>query len=372
MFNRRLMEQNQRLLSLDALRGFNMMFIVGIAELICKICIAVTGNDAFWLAVQMHHVSWEGLHHHDTIFPLFLFMAGVSFPFSYAKQLSKGASRGRIYRKIITRGIILVFLGLVYNGFFKLKFDSLRFYSVLALIGMSWMFAALLYINFKTKTRVFIAAGLLILYWLLIRFVPTPEALQYGPYTKDGSLVGYIDRILFPGHLCWGDFDPEGLLSYMSSTVTAMLGMFSGDFIRSGKYSGGKKTLLMLGAAAALTGAGLLWSLEFPIIKAIWSSTFTLVVGGYSVAMLAIFYYIIDVRGWKGWTLPFAVIGMNSITAYMGRKIIDFNDIGWFFLRGVIDRCPEAWGPVVAEAGGFIALWLFLYFLYKKKVFIKV
>lgn len=366
------MEPNQRLHSLDALRGFNMMFIMGVASLISALCLAITGNDSTWLAQQMSHVDWEGLHHHDTIFPLFLFMAGASFPFSYAKQVAKGASRGKIYWKIIRRGLLLVLFGLAYNGLFKLKFDSLRFYSVLALIGVSWMFAALIYINFNTKARAIIAPALLIIYWLLIRFVPTPEALQYGPYSWEGNLVGHIDRILFPGHLCEGLFDPEGLLSYMSSTVTAMLGMFSGEFIRNGKYSGGKKTLMMLGAAAVLIGVGLLWSIEFPIIKKIWSSTFTLVVGGYSVAMLAIFYYIIDVRGWKGWAFPFAVIGMNSITIYMAPRLINFDKFSSFFLNGIVRICGDPWGDIISRVGCLLVMWLFLYFLYKKKIFLKV
>ena len=130
------METGKRLLSLDALRGFDMIFIMGFASVITAACGLFPGGDSSFLASQMHHVPWNGFHHHDTIFPLFLFIAGVSFPFSHAKQVAGGASKGRIYRKIFTRGILLFLLGLVYNGFFRLDFAGLRIFSVLARIGL--------------------------------------------------------------------------------------------------------------------------------------------------------------------------------------------------------------------------------------------
>lgn len=369
------MESDRRLLSLDTLRGFDMMFIMGFAAIVTAICRLFPGGDQSWLCLQMSHVAWDGLRHHDTIFPLFLFIAGISFPFSYAKQLSKGATRGQIYAKIFRRGIVLVFLGFVYSGLFDLKFDTLRFYSVLGRIGLAWMFAALLFINFKPGTRAVIAVVLLVGYWLLLRFIPAPDAPGADPFSLEGNLVGYIDRTLWPNHLYrQGVYDPEGLLSLMPAIVTAMLGMFTGEFVRldESRISGSRKSLYMVIAAVVMLGLGLLWSLDFPINKALWSSSFVLVVGAYSLAMFALFYYIIDVRGWKKWTKFFEVIGLNSITIYLAMRIIPFGSVNKFFLGGLSNLCPEPWGKLILAIGYFALCWLFLWFLYKKKVFLKV
>lgn len=369
------MDTEKRLLSLDTLRGFDMMFIMGVGSMIIALCSLFPGGEDCWLATQMHHVDWNGLRHHDTIFPLFLFIAGISFPFSYAKQTARGLSKGRMHLKIIRRGFTLFLLGLVYNGLFDLHFSTLRFCSVLARIGFAWMFAALLFVNFKPKARAVIAAALLVGYYLLIRFVPAPDAPGADPLSLEGNLVGYIDRTIMGDHL-WKKnlFDPEGTLSLLPAIVTAMLGMFTGEFVRipEDRISGSRKTLWMLVAAAVMTGIGLLWSLDFPVNKKLWSSSFVLVVGAFSLASFAIFYYIIDVRGWKGWTKFFEVIGLNSITIYMAQCIIPFDEIGGFFLGGAAGLCTETWARLILTTGYFLVSWLFLYFLYRKKIFLKV
>ena len=370
------LDSNRRLASLDALRGFDMMFIIGVASLITAVCNLFPGGEDCWLATQMTHVSWNGWHHHDTIFPLFLFIAGISFPFSYAKQQSRGVSRGGIYRKIIRRGVLLVIFGLLCNGLLKLHFDTLRFYSVLGRIGLAWMFAALIFINFKPRARAIIAAVLLLGYWLLCR-IPAPDVPGADPLSQDGCLVGYIDRCLMPGHLYNGNFDPEGLLSTIPAIVTAMLGMFTGEFVRGdltpGKdLSGNRQTLYMLAAAAVFLGLGYLWNIWFPINKKLWSSSFVLVLAGFSLASFALFYWIIDVKGWKKWAFPFQVIGMNSITIFMAPRIINFRYARDFFLGGVMELCPKPVATVIGLVGFLAVEWLFLYFLYKKKIFLRV
>ena len=369
------MEQ-KRLASLDALRGFDMLFIMGFATLVIYICNLFPGGSDCWLAQQMDHVDWNGLRHHDTIFPLFLFIAGVSFPFSYAKQQQNGSSRLKIYWKIFRRAFILVLFGLICNGLLKFHFEDLRFCSVLARIGVAWMFAALLFINFKPSVRAVIAVVALVGYWLLLRFVPAPDApAGSDPFSFEGNLVGYIDRCVMPGHLYKGDggvFDPEGLLSTIPAIVTAMLGMFSGELIRSERFTGNRKTLILLGAAAVCLVVGLVWSRWFPINKKLWSSTFVLVVGAYSLAMLAIFYWIIDVKGWDGWILPFKVIGMNSITIFMAPRIINFRYAADFFVGGIQSLCDPLWSKIIGQTTYVVLCWLFLYFLYKKKIFLKV
>lgn len=368
--------QQKRLCSIDTLRGFDMCFIMGFATLIAAICAWFPDSGfASGLARQMGHAEWEGVFHHDTIFPLFLFIAGISFPFSLASQREKGHSTGKIYLKIISRGLILVALGIVYNGFFKLDFADQRYASVLGRIGIAWMIAAILFMNLKTVPRIIIAAAILIGYWLLLKFVPAPDApAGAGPYSLEGSICGYIDRKFLPGKVIYGWLDPEGILSTFPSIVTAMLGMFAGEFVRISdeKISGRKKSLLMAVAAAVMFGVGMLWSIDFPLIKKLWTSSYVLVVGAYSLGLFALLYYICDVRGHIGWTKFFRVIGMNSITIYMFQRIVNVQGISNFFLGGIQRLVPETVAPVIAACGYIAVCWLFLDFLYRHKVFLKV
>ncbi|MDR3252065.1 MAG: DUF5009 domain-containing protein [Tannerella sp.] len=367
------LNKKDRLLSLDALRGFDMLFIMGLAGLITALCnLSPDAGWSSWLTNQMEHVEWDGLRHHDTIFPLFLFIAGVSFPFSIAKQRKAGKTETQILVKIIKRGLILVLLGIIYNGLFKFDFASLRCASVLGRIGLAWMFAALLFTKLKTKPLAIIAAVILVGYWLLLWLVPGGA----DTYSFENNAVGAVDRVLMPGRLIYGNnhFDPEGLLSTLPAIVTALLGMFAGQIIRISpeKLSENKKVIYLIAAGAVLLAAGLIWNEVFPINKKLWSSSFVCVVAAYSLFMLAIFYYIIDVKGYRRWTLFFRVVGMNSITIYLAQSIIGFQRISTFFLGGLAAKCPEVWANIINTSGYVAVCWLFLYFLYKQNIFLKV
>jgi predicted acyltransferase len=247
---------------------------------------------------------------------------------------------------------------------------------VLGRIGAAWGIAAILYINFKATTRACICAAILLGYWALIALVPAPDVPGADPFTMQGNLIGYIDRLITPGRLIYdgGRFDPEGLLSTLPAVVTAMLGMFTGEFVRidDKKINGNRKTVYMLAAAAVMAAIAALWNICFPINKMMWTSSFVMAVGAYSLGMFALFYYIIDVRKWQKWTLFFRVVGLNSITIYMAQRIISFSGINNFFLGGLASKLPDSWETVVLKAGYVTVCWLFLYFLYKKKIFLKV
>ena len=374
------MEANKRLLSLDALRGLDMLFIMGLCTLITSVCALFPNGSESWIASQMEHVSWNGMTHQDTIFPLFLFISGISYPFSHAKSLAKGVSRGHIYRKIFTRGFVLVLFGLICNGLFKLEWADMRLPSVLGRIGLAWMFAALLFVNLGVRARAIVAASILVLYWLLLK-IPAPDFPGADPLSLEGNIVGYIDRQILGLHHIYkwdaGIFDPEGILSTLPAIVTAMMGMFTGEFVQAEnlggkKLSGNQKTLYMLVAAAVFTVAGLIWDINFPINKKLWSSSFVMVLGGLSLASFALFYWIIDVKGWSKWTFFFRVIGMNSITIFMACRIINFRGIEKFFIGGIAAKMPELWSGVFLDLGYIITWWLFLYFLYKQKIFLRV
>ena len=362
--------ESKRLLSIDALRGFDMFFIMGFASLVVAVCALFPGGADGWLARQMSHPDWNGLSHHDTIFPLFLFISGMTFPFSLAHSREKGMSEKQISRKVLVRGLILIGLGFVYNYIFQLKLSTFRFYSVLGRIGLAWMLAAWLYMVCGQKARAVIAAAILVGYNLLL-LIPAPDFPGASSLSMEGNIVGYIDRLLLPNHLLYSvGFDPEGLLSTLPAIVTAMLGQFTGEFVKDSEAK--HKTLRMLVAAAVMLVAGLVWSLWFPINKKLWTSSFVLVVGAYSVALFAVFYWLIDVKGWKKWAFFFQVIGLNSITIYMLQRIVPFADINRFFLGGVAGLCPEPVGRVILAVGYLALSWLLLWLLYRKKVFLKV
>ena len=363
-------------MSVDALRGFDMLFIMGGAGLIAAFAQWFPCSFTEMLAEQMEHVEWNGLRHHDTIFPLFLFIAGISFPFSLAKQRGQGRTEWAIHRKVIVRGLMLVFLGVVYNGLLDFNFESLRYASVLGRIGLAWMFAALIFIHTGWKARVGVTAALLVGYWLVAGFIPAPDANGADIFTAEGSFVGYVDRILLPGRILYGSIDPEGILGVVPAIGTALLGMFTGEWVQAGpaqsKGAGNRKVAGMVVAGLLMLAVGLLWNEVFPINKKMWTSSFVLVVGAYSVLMFALFYYIIDVLGWRRWTLFFTVIGMNSITIYLGQRFIRFSYTSEKLFGGLVKLMPEDAQAFFTQVAYIAVCWLFLYFLYRKRVFLKV
>lgn len=367
-------KQTKRLQSLDTLRGFDMFFIMGGGSLFVALATLFPNPVFNAIAEQMTHVAWNGIHVEDMIFPLFLFIAGISFPFSLEKQREQKKTNGDIYKKIIRRGLTLVLLGILYNGFLNFDFENQRYASVLGRIGLAWMFAALLFVNTRTTTRIGITVTLLVGYFLLLVLVPSPEANGAGRFTMEGCLVGYVDRLLLPGRLHLGVHDPEGLLAVLPAIGTALLGMFTGEFIKSEKkgYTDNKKVLYLLGGGTSLLIIGLVWDVFFPINKNLWTSSFVCLVGGISMILFALFYYLVDVKGYKGWTLFFRVIGMNSITIYLAQRFIDFSYTSSALFGGLAGSVPEAAASLI-NAVGYIALcWGFLYFLYRQRIFLKV
>ena len=365
-------EKNGRLLSLDVLRGFDMSFIMG-GEVVL-ICLARLFPDVKFLGEQMGHSAWDGFTFYDLIFPLFLFLAGISFPFSMAKQLSLGKSKVAMSLKVLKRGVLLVLLGVLYNGLLQLDFETLRYASVLGRIGLAWMFASLLYIWFKRKWLVLLSAVILLGYWALLALCVAPDAPDgASSFSMDGSIVGYLDRCLLPGALHNEIHDPEGLLSTLPAIVTALLGIFTGEFVRSKSVSNGyKKVAVMSCAAIALLVAGYAWGLLFPINKNLWSSSFVCCAGGWSLLLFALFYLVVDVVGWRRWAFPFRVIGMNSITIYLAQQFVDFSKPVNTLFGGVLKLLPEDYYALGWWCCYMLVCWALLYFLYKKKVFLKV
>lgn len=364
----------KRLYSLDALRGFDMFWIAG-AEGIFVGLASLTGWPIFkWWAGQLEHVPWHGFHFEDMIFPLFLFIAGISFAFSLAKRTTMNDSRSSIYKHVISRGLILVLIGILYNNGVSFDFAHLRYGSVLGRIGLAWMFASLIFMNTKLNFRIAWFCALLIGYWALLLLFPAHDLGSTDIFSREGNLTSHIDRLLMPGRLYLGNHDPEGLLSTIPAIGTALLGMFTGEFLLS-KYLSDKplrKVLYMVLVAIVLMIIGKIWNIWFPINKNLWTSSFVCFVGGLSLLLFSIFYLIIDVWGYKKWAFFFVVIGMNPITIYLTERIVNFGSATKFFFGGFISIMPESWAPLIDGLGVTAIAWVFLYILYKKKVFLKI
>ena len=363
-------EKNRRLLSLDALRGFDMFFIMGGGALLLSLSSFLPDSISAVIAEQMGHKEWHGFAFYDLIFPLFLFLAGVSFPFSLAKV---GKNKSRMLLKIVRRAFLLIFLGVLYNGLLNFDFENLRYASVLGRIGLAWAVAALIYLFAGKKVSIAVSVILLLGYWALLALVKAPDALpEIDIYSMEGSIVGYIDRLFLPGALHLGIHDPEGLLSTLPAVATAMAGIFTGEFVRDNKVKEYRKVGIMLCASLLLLVIGYLWGMVFPINKNLWTSSFALFAAGWSLLLFAMFYLVIDVVGLKGWSFFFRVIGMNSITIYLLQQFVDFHKPVQTVFGGFLSLFPEQYYSSLYWCCYVLVCWLLLYFLYRKGVFLKV
>ena len=368
-----------RLMSIDALRGFDMFFIIGGAGLVTMICQAFGCNKDFELIKQMSHVRWEGLHHHDTIFPLFLFLAGVSWPFSLSSQQARGRTPLQIHLKVFQRAVILFVLGMIYNGVLKEFKPTFRIPSVLGFIGISWAIGAIIFYHIKNNwIRSGIVGALLFGYWGVLRFVAAPGSpAGCDTYAMEYNIISWLDRTLMPNHIFQKLYDPESFFAVAGGVAMALLGMMAGSLLKSEKFQPAQKTLILLAGFVGLLAADALFMYVMgdKIVKSLWSPSFVLSAAAYSTFMLAVFYHLVDVWGLKKWAFPFMVIGMNSITIYLMGRFIWFGGITKYFFGGIIKEIGEIeplWAPVADRTFSILVLWLILYFFYRKKIFLKV
>jgi predicted acyltransferase len=368
--------KTERLLSLDALRGFDLFWIVGGHGILVALFKLTEWGWLGAIDAQLKHVDWNGFQAYDLIFPLFLFMAGVSTPYSLTRRLAEGA-RGEVIRKVIQRGLILVLLGIIYNNGLQWKgLENMRLGSVLGRIGLAGMFAQLIFVfNYETPKRLWAwLAGILLGYWAMLSFGHAP-GFTAGDLTMEGNFASYVDRLLLPGKLHKGIHDPEGLLAVLPAIGNALLGILAGLWLRRSaeEVSGDRKAVGLAVAGLALLAVGGLWSFVFPLNKNLWTSSFVLWTCGWSSLLLASFYWLIDVRGWaRGFGAFFAVIGMNSVLIYMSGKFLNFDFTGQALFGGLARAFPPAMASAILVSGIFAVKWLLFWFLKRQKIFLKV
>ena len=362
-----------RLYSLDALRGFDMFWIIGAEEIFHSLAI-ITGYP-LWvgMAQQLSHPAWNGFHFYDLIFPLFLFLAGVATPYSVGRDLENGKTRKELLLRVIRRGLLLVLLGIVYNNGLKFRasIDDYRLCSVLARIGLAYMFANIIYLYSKQTVQAIWFAVLLVGYWLVLKFNSAP-GFAPGDLSMEGNFASYIDRSILPGRLYLKIHDPEGLMSLIPSIGTALLGIMTGSLLKNSPKTKKEKVVYMAITGILFILIALIWNLDFPINKNLWTSSFVMLVGGLSLILLSLFYYIIDVLGYKKWAFFFKVIGMNSILIYVSGRVIDWEYANNGLFTWLFQLSGEPYDAVVKAIFYVFVQWGFLYFLYKKNVFLRV
>ena len=370
-----------RIASVDALRGLNMFWIMGFDGAMVALAQMSEGKSPLlhaaggFLGDQFQHVAWEGLRFYDLIFPLFIFLAGVSIVLSLPGLVERNG-RAKAHLRVLSRSLVLYVLGLVAYGGISGHFGDLRLLGVLQRIAICYFFTALMFLNFNLRGLIAALVVLLAGYWALLTFVPVP-GIGAGSYAADANLANWIDFNYLPGRLWDVTRDPEGMLSTLPAVGTCLFGVFAGLLLRDDRIGEQQKTLRLLGAGCLLLLVGYLWALQFPIIKAIWTSSFVLVTAGYCAIMLALMHQVVDVWQWRRWATVFLWVGANALALYFLNDIINFWAVAARLVGGDLSSLFDR--AIAAGTGGFVtnlvalALAVMLAgYLYRHKIFIRV
>ena len=363
-----------RLVSLDALRGFDMFFIAGGLQIIQKIFVLCGVDKTHVLYLHTKHQPWEGFHAWDLVMPLFLFMVGAAMPFSFNKRLGSGDSKAKLYGHIFKRVVILVILGMVVQGkLLDLKWANIRFYSnTLQAIAAGYLIASVAMLHLKVRGQAITCGCLMLGYFLLMKYVPAP-GLAAGMFEPDQNLAIYIDNLILGSH---GDGSTYAwILSSITFGATTLIGVLAGHWLRTPRKEYEKFAGLFV-AGIVLIAAGWIWGKwNFPLIKKLWTSSMVLYAGGWSLILLALFYLVIDVWKFQAWAFGFKVIGMNAIFVYVSWHVLG----GYKFYTRVFDSVFHGfyqwtgdWTPLIKTSGAFMVSWLVLLWMYRKKTFVKI
>jgi predicted acyltransferase len=395
-----------RLVCLDALRGFDMFWILG-ADALVQALGEVNGSAvAKFFAHQLDHRAWAGLTFYDLIFPLFVFISGASLVYSLSKQIEQHG-RAAAAKRVLIRGAVLFVIGIFYSGGFTNPWPDMRLLGVLQRIALAYTGAGLLFCFLKPRALVAVGVAILVGYWALLTFAPirdiqldrpalekllgTPKpalpqvraafdattARVTGGTAPGLNLTNHLDFQYLPGRKYDTYYDPEGFLSTLPAIVTCLIGVLAGLLMRRTDLDDARKLRTLLIAGAIGVALGWLWHPQFPVIKKLWTSSYVLVAGGYSLWLLGAFFYVVDMRGWRRWCVPFLWIGMNPITLYLANNVIGFRRQAARFVGGDIKAWLDAHLGAGAGQGllaivGLALMFVLARFLYERKIFLRV
>jgi predicted acyltransferase len=373
--------QTDRVISVDALRGFSIFWIIGADGAIWTLermlrdkgpALSAAGN---FLGVQLKHVEWEGLTFYDFIFPLFIFVTGVSIVLALPRLVEQEGRAGA-HLHVLRRATLLYVLGLIFYGGLSQHWSDIRFVGVLQRIAICYLFASLLFLNVGRRGLIVALVALLGGYWVLMTFVPVP-GIGPGSFSRDANLADWIDARYLPGRLWDKTRDPEGLLSTLPAIGTCLLGVLAGLLLKDRRLTPTQKTIWLIGSGVAMIFAGYLWGLQFPVIKLIWTSSFVLVTGGYSAILLGVMHQMIDVWRWKAWATIFVWIGANAIALYFINGVAGFEPFALRFVGGDVkvwldQTVTPGTGVFAAHLLGLAFAVALAGFLYHRKIFLRI
>jgi predicted acyltransferase len=363
--------ETNRLVSLDVFRGITIAGMV------------LVNNPGSWEYVYwpLEHATWHGWTPTDLVFPFFLFIVGVAIPLAFGKRLESGRSTRDLYMKIIRRTLIIFGIGLLLNGLPYFALAEYRIPGVLQRIAVCYFFASIVFLNTRVRGQVAIIIGLLLVYWFLVKLVPAP-GFAAGDLTKEGSLPSFIDRVVFGKHV-WAQakvYDPEGLLSTIPALATTLIGVLTGQWMRTEKARD-EKAAGMFVVGAVCVAIGWAWNAFFPINKALWTSSYVLFTGGLALQFLALCYWVIDIKGYRRWAKPFEVFGLNAIALYvvadliavlLGTIKVGGEPLGSWIYAHVFASWASPINASLAFAISFVLVCLgLMWILYHRKIFLK-
>lgn len=355
-----------RLVSLDVFRGLTVALMILVNN---------PGGAVYYSFLQ--HATWNGLTFADVVFPFFVFILGAAIPYALSRRLEQGASRKKLFLRVLLRTIILFVIGFFINGFPTFDLATIRVMGVLQRIALCYFFASLIFLFLKPKWRIILTVAIPIAYWMLMTLVPVPGYGQ-GVLTENGNFAGYLDRLLLGRHIYayTGTYDPEGLLSTLPALATALIGVLAGQYLKS-SVAPKVKTVKLLFFGSVFVAIGLVWNFWFPINKNLWTSSYVAFTGGIALMVLGTCFYVIDAKGRIAWSKPFSIMGLNALFMYALSEILNLVLIHLSLKSPIYEGLFASWvGPL---HGSFIYALAFLAFcwttaaiLYWRKVFIKI
>lgn len=392
-------------MSLDALRGFDMFWIVGAGALVDALGKTHENCVTRFLTTQLSHVQWQGFHFEDLIFPMFVFIAGVSLVFSTDKALAQFGKAKAVLR-LARRCSVLFLLGLFYYGGLSTRWPDIRLSGVLQYIALASFFGGSLYIVLRRARAIAAACAVLLLgYWVLMGTVPFPDVrldkeslaktvAQVGSqepskvlrsatgsvrgcYEEGYNLSNYVDYRFLPGKKINGAYESQPLLGLLGVVSACLLGILAGLWLRRSDVGDPRKVTGLLLAGGVSVALGFAWGLQFPVVKKLWSPSFVLVAAGYSALLLGVFYVVVEMWKKQRWCQPFVWIGMNPITVYLAHNIVSFQTLAARFAGGNVQQCLDAH---VAKGAGSVLIaivelgltFFLVRFLYVRKLFIRL
>ena len=376
-------KKKERLASLDILRGLDLFFLVGLERVMYPLSSAIDTDGFRAFMWNFTHVDWQGFSPWDLVMPLFLFMSGVSIPFSMSRY-KNGADKTKLIYRLLKRVVLLWIFGMMCQGnLLGLNPSCVYLYSnTLQSIAVGYLFTAIFFVFTSYKTQLFIACGLLLTFWASMKWI-TADGFGGGIYTPDGNLAEWIDRVVL-GRFRDAASMQDGvvqfaswyrytwILSSLNFIVTVMSGAFAGQLLKNTFLTPKRRGLILAVAGLLLVCFGWLWNFEHPVIKKLWTSSMVLVSSGYCFLLMSFFYYTVDICGINRGLNWLRVYGMNSIMAYMLAQCVNFRCIPNSLLRGLEQYVGSSWYQVIIAASCSLIIYMILWFMHRSRIYLKV